>query len=77
MSTFELTATWIWLIVFVIPFICLCFFFIAGLVKNQIDKGEKESTGIVGWIIAILITCTIFYALFFADECHFDHFRHT
>jgi len=53
------------------------FLLIAGLVKNEIDKGEKESTGIVGWIIAILIACAIFYALFFADECNFDHFRHT
>ena len=76
MSTFELLATWIWLIVFVVPFICLCFFFIAGLVKNEIDKGEKESTGIVGWIIAILIACAIFYALFFAGD-DFNHFRHT
>ena len=53
------------------------FLLIAGFVKNNIDKGEKESTGIVGWIIAILITCAIFYALFYTDECNFDHFRHT
>ncbi len=52
------------------------FMMIAGLVKNQIDKGEKESTVIVGWIIAILIACAIFYALFFAGD-DFNHFRHT
>lgn len=76
MSAFEFTATWIWLIVFGMPFICLSFYFIAGLIKNEIDKGEKESTGIVGWIIAILVACAIFYALFFAGD-DFNHFRHT
>ncbi len=53
------------------------FFLIAGLIKNEIDKGEKESTGIVGWIIAILIACAIFYALFLSPGCHIEHFRHT
>ena len=52
------------------------FLLIAGLVKNEIDKGEKESTGIAGWIIAILVACAIFYALFFAGD-DFNHFRHT
>lgn len=77
MSTFEVIWAVIWAIFFLVMVIIPFFLLIAGLVKNEIDKGEKESTGIVGWIIAILIACAIFYALFFADECHIDHFRHT
>lgn len=52
------------------------FLLIAGFIKNEVDKGEKGSTGIVGWIIAILIACAIFYALFFTGG-DFNHFRHT
>lgn len=77
MSTFEVIWAVIWAIFCLVMVIIPFFLLIAGLVKNEIDKGEKESTGIVGWIIAILIACAIFYALFFADECNFDHFRHT
>lgn len=73
MNTTEIIIALIFGLLVAIPL----FLLIAGLVKNEIDKGEKESTGIVGWIIAILIACAIFYALFFADECNFDHFRHT
>ena len=73
MNTVEIIIAVIFGLLVAIPL----FLLIAGLVKNEIDKGEKESTGIVGWIIAILIACAIFYALFFADECNFDHFRHT
>lgn len=77
MNTFEIVWAVIWAIFFIVMVVIPFFLLIAGLVKNEIDKGEKESTGIVGWIIAILIACAIFYALFFADECNFDHFRHT
>lgn len=77
MSKFEVIMGVIWAIIVLIMVGIPLFLLIAGLVKNEIDKGEKESTGIVGWIIAILIACAIFYALFFADECNFDHFRHT
>ena len=77
MRTFEVIWAVIWAIFCLVMVIIPFFLLIAGLVKNEIDKGEKESTGIVGWIIAILIACAIFYALFFADECNFDHFRHT
>ena len=73
MNTFEIIIAVIIGLLVAIPL----FLLIAGLIKNKIDEGEKESTGIVGWIIAILIACAIFYALFFADECNFDHFRHT
>ena len=77
MSKLEVIMGVIWAIIVLIMVGIPLFLLIAGLVKNEIDKGEKESTGIVGWIIAILIACAIFYALFFADECNFDHFRHT
>ena len=77
MNTFEIVLAVIWAIIVLVMVAIPLFLLIAGLVKNEIDKGEKESTGIVGWIIAILIACAIFYALFFADECNFDHFRHT
>lgn len=77
MSKFEVIMGVIWAIIVLIMVGIPLFLLIAGLVKNEIDKGEKESTGIVGRIIAILIACAIFYALFFADECNFDHFRHT
>lgn len=77
MNSFEIFVAVIWAIIVVVMVAIPLFLLIAGLVKNEIDKGEKESTGIVGWIIAILIACAIFYALFFADECNFDHFRHT
>jgi hypothetical protein len=77
MSKFEVIMGVIWAIIVLIMVGIPLFLLIVGLVKNEIDKGEKESTGIVGWIIAILIACAIFYALFFADECNFDHFRHT
>lgn len=77
MNSFENIGVIIWAIFFIVMVVIPFFLLIAGLVKNEIDKGEKESTGIVGWIIAILIACAIFYALFFADECNFDHFRHT
>lgn len=73
MNTFEIIWVVIWAIILAFPL----FLLIAVIVKNEIDKGEKESSGIVGWIIAILVACAIFYALFFADECNFDHFRHT
>lgn len=75
MSKFEVIMGVIWAIIVLIMVGIPLFLLIAGLVKNEIEK--EESTGIVGWIIAILITCAIFYALFFADECHIDHFRHT
>ena len=77
MSKFEVIMGVIWAIIVLIMVGIPLFLLIVGLVKNEIDKGEKESTGIVGWIIAILIACAIFYALFCADECNFDHFRHT
>ncbi|MBQ8628525.1 MAG: hypothetical protein IJ421_03520 [Prevotella sp.] len=77
MNTFEIVWAVIWAIIFIVMIAIPLFLLIAGLVKNEIDKGEKESTGIVGWIIAILITCAIFYALFFAEECNIEHFRHT
>lgn len=77
MSKFEVILAVIWAIIVLIIVGIPLFLLIAGLVKNEIDKGEKESTGIVGWIIAILIACAIFYALFFADECNIEHFRHT
>ena len=72
MNTTEIIIAVIFGLIVTIPL----FLLIAGLVKNEIDKGEKESTGIVGWIIAILIACAIFYALFFAGD-DFNHFRHT
>ena len=72
MNTTEIIIAVIFGLIVTIPL----FLLIAGLVKNEIDKGEKESTGIVGWIIAILIACAIFYALFFAGD-NFNHFRHT
>lgn len=77
MNTFEIVWAVIWAVIVLVMVAIPLFLLIAGLVKNEIDKGEKESTGIVGWIIAILVACAIFYALFFADECNFDHFRHT
>ena len=72
MNTTEIIIAVIFGLLVAIPL----FLLIAGLVKDEIDKGEKESTGIVGWIIAILIACAIFYALFFAGD-DFNHFRHT
>ena len=72
MNTTEIIIALIFGLLVAIPF----FLLIAGLVKNEIDKGEKESTGIAGWIIAILVACAIFYALFFAGD-DFNHFRHT
>ncbi|MBR1713145.1 MAG: hypothetical protein IJ722_07055 [Alloprevotella sp.] len=77
MSKFEVILAVIWAIIVLIIVGIPLFLLIAGLVKNEIDQGEKESMGIVGWIIAILITCAIFYVLFFADECNIEHFRHT
>ena len=76
MNTFEIVWAVIWAIFFIVMVVIPLFLLIAGLVKNEIDKGEKESTGIVGWIIAILVACAIFYALFFAGD-DFNHFRHT
>ena len=72
MNTTEIIIAVIFGLLVAIPL----FLLIAGLVKNEIDKGEKESTGIIGWIIAILIACAIFYALFFTGD-DFNHFRHT
>lgn len=76
MNSFEIFVAVIWAIIVVVMITIPLFMMIAGLVKNEIDKEEKESTGIVGWIIAILIACAIFYALFFAGD-DFNHFRHT
>lgn len=76
MNTFEIVWAVIWAIIFIVMIAFPLFLLIAVIVKNEIDKGEKESTGIVGWIIAILIACAIFYALFFAGD-DFNHFRHT
>ena len=72
MNTVEIIIAVIFGLLVAIPL----FLLIAGLVKNEIDRGEKESTGIIGWIIAILVACAIFYALFFAGD-DFNHFRHT
>ena len=72
MNTTEIIIAVIFGLLVAIPL----FLLIAGLVKDEIDKGEKESTGIVGWIIAILVACAIFYALFFAGD-DFNNFRHT
>lgn len=72
MNTFEIIIAVIIGLLVAIPL----FLLIAGLIKNKIDKGEKESTGIVGWIIAIIVACAIFYALFFAGD-DFNHFRHS
>jgi hypothetical protein len=76
MNTFEIVWVVIWAIIFIVMVVIPLFLLIAGLVKNEIDKGKKESTGIVGWIIAILVACAIFYALFFAGS-DINHFRHT
>lgn len=76
MSNTEITIGIIGAVIVLIMVAIPLFLLIAGLVKNEIDKEEKESTGIVGWIIAILIACAIFYALFFAGD-DFNHFRHT
>ena len=72
MSTIEITIAIIFGSIVAIPL----FLLIAGLTKREVDKGEKESTGLVGWIIAILIACAIFYALFLAGS-DINHFRHT
>ncbi len=72
MNTFEIIIAVIIGLLVAIPL----FLLIAGLIKNKIDEGEKESTGIVGWIIAIIVACAIFYALFFAGD-DFNHFRHS
>ena len=72
MNTVEIIIAVIFGLLVAIPL----FLLITGLVKNEIDRGEKESTGIIGWIIAILVACAIFYALFFAGD-DFNHFRHT
>lgn len=72
MNTIEIIIVLILGLVVAIPL----FILIAGFIKNEIEKGEKGSTGIVGWIIAILIASAIFYALFFAGS-DFNHFRHT
>lgn len=48
MSTFEVIWAVIWAIFCLVMVIIPFFLLIAGLVKNEIDKGEKESTGIVG-----------------------------
>lgn len=77
MSTFEIIWAVIWTIIILMMVAIPLFLLIAGVVKREVDKGEKGNTGIVGWIIAILITCAIFYALFFAEECNIEHFRHT
>ena len=76
MSNTEIIIGIIWAVIVLVMVGVPLFMLIAGLVKNEIDKGEKESTGIVGWIIAILFACAIFYALFFAGD-DFNHFRHT
>ncbi len=76
MSNAEMTFGFVWSIIVIaivaIPLLLL----IAGLAKREVDKGEKGNTGIVGWVIAILIACAIFYALFFAGS-DINHFRHT
>lgn len=76
MNSFEIIWAVIWAIFVLVTVAIPLFLLIAGLIKNEIDKGEKGSTGIVGWIIAILIACAILYALFFAGN-DFNHFRHT
>ena len=53
MNSFEIFGAVIWAIIVVVMITIPLFMMIAGLVKNEIDKEEKESTGIVGWIIAI------------------------
>lgn len=77
MSTLEVIAIIIYAIVVLIPFIGSSFLLIVVLVKCELDKGEKEGSGIWGWVIAIQIACAIFYALFFSEGCNIDHFRHT
>lgn len=76
MSTLGVIAIIIYAIVVLIPFIGSSFLLIVVLVKGELDKGEKEGSCIWGWVIAILIACAIFYALFFAGS-DINHFRHT
>lgn len=51
------------------------FLLIVCFVKKVLDEKEG-STGIIGWIIAILIACAIIYALCTSDE-GIIHYRHT
>ncbi len=76
MNSFENIGVIIWAIFGLVMVVIPLFLLLVGLIKNEVDKGEKGSTGIVGWIIAILIACAIFYALFFTGG-DFNHFRHT
>ena len=76
MNSFEIIWAVIWAIFVLVTVAIPLFLLITGLIKNEVDKGEKGNTGIIGWIIAILIASTIFYALFRTGG-DFSHFRHT
>lgn len=63
MSNFELTLGVIWTIFYALPVVLVILGVIVYAVKTNIDKGTGKNTGVIGWIIAIIIGLVILYAI--------------
>lgn len=63
MSNIEITITIILAIVFGLPLILSVWFLISGYVKEWFDESTGKDSGVLGWIIAIIIGLVILYAI--------------
>lgn len=68
MNNFEITITIFLAIVFGLPLILSVWFLISGYVKEWFDESTGNDSGVLGWIIAIIIGLLILYVLANYDD---------
>ena len=76
LSNFEIGVIIIGVIIGLIV-VGLIILFISGLIKEEFDKEDKEGdSGVVGWIIAIIIAIIIIWAICKPDNRE-PQYRHS
>ena len=76
LSTFEIGAIIVWLIIGLLV-VGLIILSISSRIKEEFDKDDKEGdSGVVGWIIAIIIAIIIIWAICKPDNRE-SQYRHS
>ena len=76
LSTFEIGVIIVWLIIGLLV-VGLIILLISSRIKEEFDKDDKEGdSGVVGWIIAIIIEIIIIWAICKPDNRE-PQYRHS